>query len=212
MRRQNPPQAHIAKAEQIEKYLHPAIIGCVYAGLGVFYALLVSAIFGALFHGSVLKNSPLTVAIFAAVVVVPAMLAFAGFFFRPRDPLSRSLTSIAQTWRRPLELRVEECTFTEWLVGGESVRVKALFYYPAVSHTDEVKQRIYSYGRSALMRDCSLRESAPSRAEAEAAFDAALEMVAKECGVPILYSEVWEISQISSNVELAEGSLLEASA
>lgn len=212
LRRQNPPQAHITRAEHIERYLHPAIIGSIYAGLGIFYALLVSAIFGVLLHGAVLKNSPATMGVFAFIVVVPAMLAIGGFFVRPNDPLSRSFLRVAQTWRRPLDLHAEDCTFSEGLMNGESVRVKALFYYPVEGRSPEVIERVHSYVKSALMRNCSLRSSAPTQEEVADAINGALEIVAHECGIPILYCEIQSVSQVNSNLELCEGRLLEASA
>lgn len=207
MRRQNPPQAHIDKAKNIERYLRRPVIGSVYAGLGVLYAVLVSAIFVGLIQGSLLKGTAITIAVFAAIVLVPAGAAFLGFFVSPNDPISHWLIAAADKWRRPLDTPPELYTFRELMLNGETSCIKISFSLPVVNHTEEVKERIYNYVHGVLGKECGARTSLPSRLEIQNLIEAPMEILASEQDIPILYWEVHEVYEIQAAFGLNENPL-----
>jgi hypothetical protein len=194
MRRQNPPQSYLARAREIETYLRPLTIAAIYATVGVSYAALVCLIFVGLVYGNFLKPTPFAVMVFAVIAFIPATIAFLASFLRPNDPLSLYLTNLAGLWRAPISVSADTCTFTTSLRSGEPFNVKLSFYYPLKDQTASTKERLYSYVRTAITRDCSMRTTLPTLQEIESAIDPHLEMLAEECNLSVIYSETEDIS------------------
>lgn len=196
MRRQNPPQANIEKAKHIEQYMRRPVIGMVYASLGILYAVAAWAIFMSLVRDSFLKETPLTVAVFAAIVLVPAAGAFLGVFMSPNDPISHRLAAAADKWRRPLDTPPELFTFRELMMGGETSCIKISFYLPPESKTGEIKERIYNYAHGVLGKECGSRTAPPPGLEIQNLLESPMEILASECNIPILYWEVDEVYEM----------------
>lgn len=196
MRRQNPPQEHIERAKRIEQYLRRPVIGSVYAGLGILYAVLASAIFVGLIRGSLLKETPVTIAVFAAIVLVPAGAALLEFLMSPNDPISRWLIRISDNWRRPLDTTPELYTFRELMMNGEASCIKISFCLPVENNTAEVKERLYNYAHGVLGKECASREEPPTSLEIQNLIEAPMEILASECDIPMLYWEVQEVYEM----------------
>lgn len=196
MRRQNPPQAYIEKARQIERYMRRPVIGLVYASLGILYAVLTWVIFVSLVRDSLLKETPIAVAVLAAIVLVPAAGAFLGVFVSPNDPISHRLAAAADKWRRPLDTPRELFTFRELMMSGETSCIRISFYLPPESKTGEIKERIYNYAHGVLGKECGSLTAPPSRLEIQNLIEAPMEILASECDIPILYWEVDEVYEM----------------
>jgi hypothetical protein len=190
MRRQNPPQAYLDKAHDIEKYLSPLTLAVVYGTGGILYVVFIALIFGLLVYASVLDPSPAVVTIFSAIAFIPAIFAFLAWFLRPNDPLSPYIKDLAEAWRRPLSIPPDQCTFKARLMDGEVLCVELSFYYPSTQQTALVKERLYTYVHSALASHCSMRADVPTHQELENVLDRPLEVLATESGIPILYLEI----------------------
>jgi hypothetical protein len=190
MRRQNPPQAHLDKAQEIEKYLSPSMTAAIYGICGISYAVLVSLIFAAFVYESILRPTPAVVTIFAVIAFIPAIFIFLAWFLRPNDPVSSYITGLVDLWRRPIGVTPDPCTFKITLMDGESLQIKLSFYYPSKDQTSRVKERIYTSIHGALTKDFYLGAKLPTGQEIESALDASLEMLAAECGIPVLYLEI----------------------
>lgn len=203
MRRQNPPQANIERAKHIERYMRRSVIGVVYASLGIVYAVFVWAIFLSLVHDSLLRQTPVTVAVFAAIVLVPATGAFLGVFASPKDPISRWLAGTANKWRRPLDTPAELFTFRELMMSGETSCIKVSFFLPLENKTGETKERIYNYAHGALGRECGLRSTPPTRLEIQNLIEAPMEILAAERNIPILYWEVDEVYEMEPGFNIS---------
>src|SRR5690348_5551459 len=104
MRRQNPPQAHIENAVEVENFLRPVMIVGAYAVLSALYVALVASGYAVFAHEAVVSISPRNTALFLAAAIVPLLLAVLFCIIRPRDPISMWLTSIARQWRTPVAL------------------------------------------------------------------------------------------------------------
>jgi hypothetical protein len=193
MRRQNPPQAYLDRAQNIEKYLSPLTLAAVYGMGGILYAVFISLIFGLLVYASVLDPSPGVVTIFSAIAFIPAIFAFLAWFLRPNDPLSSHIMSLAEAWRRPLNLPADECTFKTRFMDGEVLYVELSFYYPSIQQTAPVKERLYTYVHSALASHCAMRAGVPTHQEIENVLDRPLDVMATESGIPVLYLEIREV-------------------
>ncbi|HEV2463883.1 MAG TPA: hypothetical protein VGT04_08765 [Acidobacteriaceae bacterium] len=196
MRRQNPPQANIEKAKHIERYMRRPVIGMVYASLGIVYAVFAWAIFFSLVRDSLLAETPITVAVFAAIVLVPAGGAFLGVFVSPNDPISHRLAEVADKWRRPLDTPAELFTFRELMMSGETSCIKISFFLPLNNRTGSIKERIYNYVHGVLGKECGLRTAPPPRLEVQNLIEAPMEILASECDIPILYWEVDEVYEM----------------
>jgi hypothetical protein len=200
MRRQNPPQSYLDKAQNIEKYLRPLTIAAIYGVSGLAYCVLVALIFVGLVYASVVNPTPIVITIFAAVALIPTILLLLAWFLRPDDPVSSHFSRVVDMWRNPIALQPEASTFTIVLADGESVGMKLAFYYPSESHTPSVKSRLYTCVHAALANDFSGHTAAPTRQEIEQAIDPGLETLALEYSIPIFYAEVQDISSDRSDV------------
>lgn len=210
MRRQNPPQTHLESALQIEKFLRPTTIIAAYSILAAISLAIIALFFVLFLHDSILAPNGSTFAGFIILGAVPILLALFLCIFRPRDPISRWIRGIAKEWRTPLELSVQECTFKKLLGDGDGLCIKMSLYYPVKNHTPEMDERIYTYVNSALARDCLRRITTPTFEQVEEAVDPALEIVALECDVPVLYPVVRDIHKIEADYNFHEGDLASA--
>ena len=190
MRRQNPPQAYLDKASEIEKYSNPLTTAAIYATVGILYAVFISLIFGILLYKSVLNPTAPIVTIFAAIALIPAIFAFLTWFLRPDDPLTSHVRELAEVWRRPLNVTSEQCTFKVQRTDGGTLCVDLSFYYPVSQRTAAIKERLYTYVHSALTCNCTMRVEVPTAEEIERLLDRPLEMLATEFKIPVLYLEV----------------------
>lgn len=196
MRRQNPPKAFLDKASEIEKYLNPLAVGAAYALCAAVSFGLLAVLFAALVDGGVLYPNWMTLTVFVIVAATPGVLAILAFRRRPSDPFSDYIRSLAESWQQPIKLTEDRCTFKVLMTTGEVLCVNLSFYYPAEDQTMDAKVRLNVFVRAALERDCSLRTRVPSEREIEAAIDDALEFVAAEANLPILYSEVRDVHKV----------------
>jgi hypothetical protein len=193
MRRQNPPQASLDLARNIEKYLNPTTIAAVYALCAAVYCGYVALMLAVLLHEYILNPTPETFGMFAAIGIVPTAFAVLACKHRPSDPLSRFIRWLASLWRRPVNVAADQYTFKVLLMQGETLCINCSFYYPAKNHTAEVKDRLTNSVRAALEQDCSRRNKVPSDWAIEAATGPALEVLAAQYNIPVLYMEVGRI-------------------
>ena len=207
MRRQNPPQAYLENADFLERYLRLSIILPVYAIAGLLCIGIVTLTFTLLIHNGTLSTTPPVISAFVTLLCLPAAAAIIFCFLRPRDPVSAWLNGGVRTWRQPLEIHREDCTFKELLGSGDGVCVKLAVYYPVRNHTKDLKEQLYLYMQSALARDCSMCIAVPDNGQIDTAVEPALEIVASERGVPVLYSEVLEVATIRADFNFQEGDL-----
>ncbi len=207
MRRQNPPQAYLDKAQRIEKYLSPLTTAAIYGTCGILYAVFIALIFGILVSTSVLNPTAAVVTIFAAIAIIPATLAFLAWFLRPNDPLSRYIQQLADVWRHPLNVPPDSCTFKVFRNDGEVLCVELLFFYPSTQQTAPVRERLHTYVHGALANNYTLSTGVPTRVEVETLLDRPLEILASESGIPVLYLEVREV-YISREHDSATGDFL----
>lgn len=205
MRKQNPPQANLENAEYLERYLQPTVIYSVYAIAAVLCVAVVALCFALLIWNQTLAATETTFVALAVLVCLPVAAALVLSFLRPRDPLSAWLTGGVKTWRRPLELHRQDCKFRELLGSGEGLSVKLALFYPVKNNSEEVRQHLFVYLKAALARECSMHIKAPDQREIEAVIDSALELVAQEGGVPVLYSEVAEVETIHAEQNYLSG-------
>lgn len=193
MRRKNPPQAYIDKSDRVERYLRSTTLALVYGITGIAYAVIVSLVFADLLYESILKPTTITVTIFAVVGFIPTILIFLAYFLRPDDPLSSYLTRLMNLWRTPFDVPPDQCTFKVRLMNGEALCIDLTFYYPLRSQTPPVKERLYTYVQGAIAKACSARDTIPARQEIEEEVDPALEVVAREYNIPVLYMKIQNI-------------------
>lgn len=196
MRRQNPPQASLDQALALEKYLNPFALGVVYALCAVAGFAVVAMLFAVLVYSYILNGSATVTIFFSLVASVPAVLAILAFIRRPYDPLSRSIRSLADSRRRPISVKTDRYSFTVLLMTGEPLCVNLAFQYPAKYHLPEVRERLNAFVRSALERECCNRSDLPEDQEITNVVDRALDVVAAEFEIPVLYSELRDLHKI----------------
>jgi hypothetical protein len=195
MRRQNPPQSYIDKAKEIEKYLAHGTLAFIYAIAGVSYIGISSLIFAALVYGSEVNITKMSVMVFALLAFIPATFVFLAYFLRPNDPLSRYITKLANSCRRPFAVPPHECTFRVQLLDGESLSMRLAFRYPLKDQTLEVKERLYTIVHGALAQEFRSRSagSTPTDKEIQSVLDTQLTLLAEERGIPVLYLEILDV-------------------
>lgn len=196
MRRHNPPQDHIHRARELEKFLDRMTIAAMYAIFGILFALFVSILYALLVHSYILEPTRSISILFVVVGGIPLLFAAVAYFRSPHDPVSSYIQKLADAWRRPLDVSPDEFVFHELLMDGEALCFKLAIIYPPKNHTAYVKERLYTYVNGALAKDCSTRTSVPTDLEIEEAIDSPLELMASECGIPILYSEIREVCKL----------------
>lgn len=207
MRRQNPPQAHLDSAAQIEKYLRPITIFPAYGILAAAFLAVIALLFVLFLNESILAPTESTITTFLIVGAIPVLLALIFCVSRPHDPISLWLRGMAKDWRTPLELSAQDCTFKQMLGDGDGLSITLSLYYPAKDHNPEKDKRIYTYVKSALARECSLRITTPSFEQIEEAIDPALEIVGKENNLLVLYPVVRDIHKVQPDYSFQEREL-----
>ena len=207
MRRQNPPQAHIDNAVDVESFLRPARIIGAYAVLSALYVALLASAYAVFARDALVNTTPRNTGLFFVAAAVPLLIAVLFCVLRPRDPISLWLTSISRQWRTPVQLAAEEHTFKELLGDGDGLCIKVSLYYPAKLHSQEIKDQLYLYVNGALARECSMRIVVPTLEQIEEAVQSALEIVGSERDIPVLYPVVREVYKIQSDFNFHEGEL-----
>jgi len=196
MRRQNPPQASLDQALALEKYLNPFALSVVYALCAIAGFAVVALLFAVLVYSYILNATATVTILFSLVASVPAVLAILGFLRRPHDPLSRSIRSLAASRRRPISVKADRYSFKVLLMTGEPLCVNLAFRYPAKYHLPEVRERLNAFVRSALEHECCNRSGLPRDHEITSVVDRALDIVAAEFEIPVLYSELRDMHKI----------------
>ena len=196
MRRQNPPQASLDQALYLEKYLRPAALAAIYALCAMLCFGFIAVLFAVLVHDYILNPTWGSITFFSLAGSVPVVLGFLAYSRRPDDPLSRSIRGLAESRRCPISVAADPRTFKVLLMNGDSVCINFSFYYPENYHMPEVGERLIMYVHSALEQDCSMRERLPNEREIEDAIDCALELLAAQFDIPVLYPEIRDIHKI----------------
>lgn len=212
MRRQNPPQASLDQAQHIEQFLSPAAIASGYALAAAIFFGFISLLFAVLVHDYILNPTPTTIAWFAMVGLVPAVLAFFGIRRRPDDPLSWSLMRLANSRRIPINVAADPRSFKVLLMNGETICVNFSFHYPAKHQTVELRERLDMYVRAALERESSKHSMLPSEMAIVEAVDDTLELIAHQFDILVLYAEIRDVHKVrdaySVNGDLAPSEYL----
>lgn len=196
MRRQNPPQAFLDKASDYEKYLSATAVGSAYALCAAVSFGLLALLFAALINDGVLYPSVLTLGLFVVIAASPVALAIYAFRRRPSDPFSDYIRKVAEAWQQPIKVSEDRSSFKVLMASGEELCVNLSFHYPTDCQAVDTKVRLNAFVRAALERDCSARTRVPSEREIESAIDDALEFVAAEADIPILYAEVRDVHKV----------------
>jgi hypothetical protein len=196
MRRQNPPQASLDQALYLEKYLHPAAIAAIYALCATVSFGFIALLYAVLVHDYILNPTSASITFFSMAGSVPLALAFLVYSRRPDDPLSRFIRRLAESRQCAISVIDDPRTFKVLLMNGDAVCINFSFYYPEKNHTPEVGERLIMYVHTALEQDCSMRDKLPNEREIEDAIDCALELLAAQFDIPVLYTEIRDIHKI----------------
>jgi hypothetical protein len=196
MRRQNPPQATLDQAQALEGWLKPAPLGVAYVVCATAGFVVITLLFAILSSGNILRLRVSTSTFLALLAVGPCALALVEFWRKPDDLLSAVIRGLADSRRRPLNVTAEHCAFKVLLMNGEPLCADLAFHYPAKYHTPQVREYIVCHVRLALEREASLRNDPPSTREVLDSVDGALDRVASEFNIPVLYSQVLDLHKI----------------
>lgn len=196
MRRQNPPQTSLDQAHSIERYLSPFAIASSYAVCGALAFGFVALLFAVLVHDYIVDPTLLMIAIFALMGLVPVTLAYLAWRRRPDEPLSRFIERLANSRRIPLPITADRRAFKVLLMNGEALCLNLAFYYPESGQNAEVKGRLDMYIRAALEQECSKHDKLPSEKQIEDVVDVALELVADQFEIPVMYMEIRDMHKI----------------
>lgn len=193
MRRQNPPQACIERAREIEKYLSPTPIAIIYGIVAVTYAIAITLFFGLLVAAGAIVETGTAVMVFALVALIPAVFIFLAAFMRPNDPVSRYIKSTADSVRRPLPVTAEDCTFKVHLMDGETLSIKMSFFCPSKDHSAELKDHLFTVVHGALSQEFSTRVIAPTAKDIEDTLEKPLAILAEIHNIPVFYPEIRDV-------------------
>lgn len=204
MRRQNPPQASLDQAQSLEKLLHPAAVVAAYSFWTTLAFGFVALLFAVLIHDYLLNPTPLAIALFVLLGLVPGALAVMAWKRRPGDPFSRIIRYLAAGRRLPLSVFAHPCTFKFLLMNGETLCINSALCYPVKYDSAELKERLNICVRAALELECSNRTTLPTEREIEHAADLALEVIAAEFNIPVLYLEIRDVRKIRDAYSAAD--------
>ena len=193
MRRQNPPQSSIDRARSIEKYLSPTSIAVIYGIGAIIYAVGVTLVFALMVGAGAITVTQTSIMVVALIGLVPATFIFLAVFLRPNDPVSQYIKGAADSFRKPMPVAPDDCTFKVHLMDGETLCVRMCFFYPANSRSNELKERLYTVVHGALSQDFSTRVVVPTYKEIETTIDKPLGLLAEEREIPVFYSEIRDI-------------------
>lgn len=196
MRRQNPPEASLDQACAIERYLNPTAIAAAYTLFASLSFTFIALLFAMLVYDYILIPTAGTITVFVVIALAPGAVALLAFKQKPNDVVSVCIRSLADSKRRPVEVAPDPHAFKVLLMSGETLCVNFGFYYPASYHTTEIKERLNVFVRAALQGECTKRAELPTDREIEDAIDDALEVVAAEFGIPVLYPELRDMHKI----------------
>lgn len=196
MRRQNPPQASLDQALTFERYLNPVQLGVAYVVCATAGFVLIAILFAVLASGYILSPTGATTVVFALLALSPAVLAVIEFRRRPDDLISTIIRSLANSRRQPIAVATDRCAFKVLLMTGETLCVNLAFHYPQKNHVPQVQERIVGHVRQALQRDASMRTDSPTESEVLETVDRALDTVASEFNIPVLYCQVRDLHKI----------------
>ena len=208
MRSQNPPQAYLDRAQAAEKYLSPAMIASIYSIAATTWAVLIGLGFAGLVYLSDTNATPTAIVIVLVFALIPAAYSVAAWFRRPDDLISAYLTRYTNMWRIPIKLTHDQRLFKVMLMTGEVLGISISFYYPAKDDTKELKDELYTLTHAAISAVGSMRNSVMSEREIEETLDPALEKVAIEFGLPVLYAEVHEVGKYQEAYTIGQDDLL----
>lgn len=204
MRRQNPPQSSLEQAQALERWLRPAPLAVAYVVCATAAIVVVTLLLTTLASGNLLNPTRSTTAIFALLALGICALAWFQFQCRPHDFLSASFRVLANSRRRPIKVAAEHCVFKVMLRSGEILCADLAFHYPGRNHIPEVREFLVSHVRIALDRDSSMRNDPPNDSEVLDIVDRALEAVAAEFNIPVLYSKVLEVHRVRDEFSAPE--------
>lgn len=196
MRRQNPPQASLEQARALEKYLNRTSIATIYAVMATASFAFAAALYGVLVYDNLVRPDILTLTGFGVIALLPGVLAVLAYRRTSGDPVSVLLRGLADSRRRPLPVKPVPIPFKVFLKTGEELCVNFCFQFPAKFHTEAVKEQLICYVRTALDQQCMVLTEAPEEEEIEEAMDRVLQKLAREHGIPVLYSEVREVHKV----------------
>lgn len=196
MRRQNPPQSSLDQARALEKYLNRGSIAMIYTAFATGAFALVVLLFGLTVYDDLVRPDFVTLAGFTLMALLPAVLAVLAFRLAPNDPLSIVIRGVADSRRRPLPVKPVPISFKVLLKTGEELCVNFWFHSPAKSQTAAVRERLMCYVRTALEQHCMTLTEVPDEEEIEEATDRVLEVLARECDIPVIYAEVRDMHKI----------------
>jgi hypothetical protein len=204
MRRQNPPQASLDQAQSLEKFLHPAAVAAAYSLWAALAFGFVALLFAVSVHDYLVSPTPLTIALFVLIGLVPGTLAVLAWKHRPGDPFSRIVQYLLDWRRLPISVFAHPCTYKFLLMNGETLCVNSALFYPVKFDSKELKDSLNVCVRAALEKECSNRTTLPSDREIEHAADLALEMIAAEFSIPVLYLEIRDTRKIRDAYSAAD--------
>ncbi|MFZ0661677.1 MAG: hypothetical protein WAM66_03215 [Acidobacteriaceae bacterium] len=196
MRRQNPPQESLDQALALERYLNPAPLGEIYTVCATAGFVVITLLFAVLASGYFLSPTKSTTTLFVLLALSPGVLALVEFISSPNDLLSFLIRRLANSRRRPIRLTADSCTFKVPLKTGETMSVNLSFHYPAKKYVAGVEEFLLDRVRCSLDHDSSMRTRLPSEKEVRDTVDDALDTVASEFNIPVLYSEVRDLHRI----------------
>lgn len=204
MRRQNPPQASLDQAQSLEKLLHPAAVAAAYSLWATLAFGFVALLFAVLTRDYILNPTPFAIAVFALIGLAPGALAVLAWKHRPRDPFSRIIRYLADWRRLPVSVFAHPCIYKFLLMNGETLCINSALCYPVKYDSAELKDRLNICVRAALEQECSNRTTLPTDREIEHAADLALEIIAAQFNIPVLYLEIRDIRKIRDAYSAAD--------
>lgn len=203
MRRQNPPQVSLDQAQSIEKYFNPATIATLYIFCATLYCGFISSLFAVLVHDYIINPTLTAIGSFSVIALAPTVWVFFACIRRPDDPLSRTIKKFSEARRNPIEVVADRCTFKVLLKSGETLCINFSFHYPGRYRSPELSDRLNTYIHAALEQDCSIRTQMPTESEIEAAADCALEVLAAQYDIPVLYLQIRDVHKIRDSYSSA---------
>ncbi|MGH9587611.1 MAG: hypothetical protein ACRD3F_11710 [Acidobacteriaceae bacterium] len=196
MKRQNPPQASLDQALAIECFLRPAPLVAIYLVCATAAFAVLALLLVILFSENVLNPAGNVGLLLLLLGLGPAVMAFVEFWRRPDDLLSAVIRNLANSRRKPIGVNAERCNFKVLLRTGEPMCANLTFQFPAEDHLPEVREYILSYVRLSLERYASMLTELPPENDVRDVVDRALDTVAGEYRIPVLYSEVLSLQKI----------------
>lgn len=186
------------------------MLASIYAIIVVSWAVLVSGLFAALVSLSAVNPTSVSITILAVLAFIPSAFGIVAWFLRPKDPVSSFISRMAETWRTPINVLSEICTFKTVLMNGASLSIQVVFYFAASPKDASLREQLYTFSHAAVSTLCSMRFSTPDKRDFEAALEPALAIVASEWKLPVLYSSVLGVYVTADSYTYSDEDLLAA--